>query len=113
MLGSLVNGYLTGGLAHRLTGLGVPASFQGIVITAIEQGQVPSGKGAAAAQQAYGPIVAKVIDAAYGAFHDGLSVSLLVSGAVILGAGLVAWITLRPGEAGGHALDHAAGHRQR
>jgi EmrB/QacA subfamily drug resistance transporter len=98
VLGSLVNGYLTGDLAHRLSGLGVPPSFQGIVITAIEQGQVPSGKGAAAAQQAYGPIVGRVIDAAYAAFHAGLSASLIVAGIVILAAALVARIALREGE---------------
>jgi EmrB/QacA subfamily drug resistance transporter len=96
VLGALVNGYLTTHLSHRLQHLGVPTSFQGIVITAVEQGQVPGGKSAAAAEKAYGPLVAKVIDAAYAAFHAGLSVSLIVAGVVILIAGLVAWLTLRP-----------------
>jgi hypothetical protein len=64
------------------------------VITAVETGQVPSGgKGASAAQQAYGPIVAKVIDAAYSAFHSGLSLALIVAGCVILASGLLAWLT--------------------
>ena len=37
--------------------------------------------------------MAKVISAAYGAFHTGLSISLIVAGGVILGSGLVAWFT--------------------
>ena len=96
VLGAIVNGHLAGDLAHRLSALGVPPAFQKIVITAVETGQVPSSAsgGAAKAQQAYGPIVAKVIDAAYGAFHTGLNVSLSISGITILAAGLVAWLAV-------------------
>ena len=49
---------------------------------------------AAAAEKAFGPIVAHVIDAAYGAFRTGLSISLVVAGVVILVSGLIAWVTL-------------------
>jgi hypothetical protein len=96
--GSLVNGHLTIDLTRRLADLGVPAGFRDVVITAVETGQVPKGGagGAAAAAQAFGPIVAKVIDAAYGAFRAGLTISLLLAGAVILVSGLVAWFTLAP-----------------
>jgi len=38
--------------------------------------------------------VGKVIDAAYGAFHTGLNVSLTVSGITILASGLVAWLAV-------------------
>jgi EmrB/QacA subfamily drug resistance transporter len=104
VLGSLFNGQLSVDLTRRLTHLGVPAPFRSIVITAVETGQVPSGgKGAAGAEQAYGPIVAKVISAAYGAFHTGLSVSLIVAGGVILASGIVAWFTF----AGPGALQEA------
>jgi EmrB/QacA subfamily drug resistance transporter len=96
VLGSLVNGQLAGGLAQRLSELGIPAAFRGVVINAVETGQVPSGSGAAGAANAYGPIVAKVISAAYDAFRSGLSISLVVAGVVILIAGLVAWLTLAP-----------------
>ena len=41
--------------------------------------------------------MAKVIDAAYGAFRSGLTISLVVAGIVILVSGLVAWVTLAPG----------------
>jgi predicted MFS family arabinose efflux permease len=94
VLGSLFNGRLTADLTTRLTHLGVPPAFRSIVIQAVETGQVPTGgKGTAGATQAYGPIVAKVINAAYGAFHTGLSISLIVASGVILGSGLVAWFT--------------------
>jgi EmrB/QacA subfamily drug resistance transporter len=99
VLGSLVNGHLTVGLSQRLAALGVPSAFRSIVINAVETGTVPSGGGggAAGAEQAYGPIVAKVINAAYSAFHEGLVISLTVAGIVILASGLVALFTLAPG----------------
>ena len=96
VLGSLLNGTLTVDLTRRLSELGVPAGFRTIVINAIETGQVPKGSGgAASAEKAFGPIVAHVIDAAYGAFRSGLSISLVVAGVVILASGLIAWVTLR------------------
>ena len=100
VLGSLVNGHLTVDLTRRLTQLGVPGGFRDVVINAVETGAVPKGGGgaAAAAQQAFGPIVAHVIDAAYGAFRSGLSVSLLISGVVMLVSAAVAWRTLMPAE---------------
>jgi EmrB/QacA subfamily drug resistance transporter len=95
VLGSLFNSQLTVDLTRRLTELGVPPAFRDVVITAVETGGVPSGgKGPASAEQQYGAIVAKVINAAYGAFHTGLSISLVVAGCVILGFGFVAWLTL-------------------
>ncbi len=97
VLGSLVNGHLTVELTRRLADLGVPPAFRSVVISAVETGQVPKGSGgAAAAAQAFGPIVAHVIDAAYSAFRNGLSISLLVAGAVMLASALIAWTTLFP-----------------
>ena len=100
VLGSLVNGHLTVDLTRRLSQLGVPGGFRDIVINAVETGQVPKGGGgaAAAARQAFGPIVAHVIDAAYGAFRSGLSISLLISGGVMLVSAAVAWRTLSPAD---------------
>ena len=100
VLGSLVNGHLTTDLATRLAHLGVPRAFQDVVITAVETGQVPRGsRGVAAAEQAFGPIVARVVDAAFGAFRTGLGISLTVAGAVILASGAIAWFTLAGGTA--------------
>jgi EmrB/QacA subfamily drug resistance transporter len=104
-LGSLVNGHLTTDLTHRLAQLGVPPAFRGIVIDAIETGKVPSGPGGlAAAKAAYGPIVERVIAAAFGAFHSGLDMALLVSGIAMIVSGIVAWATLAPSDRLGTAV---------
>jgi hypothetical protein len=84
-LGGLVNAHLTSDLSARLTQLGVPSGFQALVISAIEQGQVPSG-GDAGAAAAYGPIVNRVIHATYAAFREGLSQALLVSAVLMVAA---------------------------
>jgi EmrB/QacA subfamily drug resistance transporter len=93
-LGGLVNAHLTTGLTGRLNELDVPTGFQALVISAIEQGQVPSG-GDAAAAAAYGPIVNKVIHATYAAFREGLSQALLVSAVLMVGAAGFTAITTR------------------
>ena len=93
-LGSLFNAQLTTYLTHRLVELGVPDQFRSIVINAVETGQVAGG--GPGAEQQYGPIVAKVITAAYDAVHSGVSISLIVAGCVILASGLVAWFTFSP-----------------
>jgi hypothetical protein len=96
-LGSLFNGRLISLLTQRLTELGVPPAFRSVVLNAVVTGQVTSsGPGAAQAQKAYGPIVAKVIAAAYDALHSGLTISLFVAAGVILASGLVAWFTFLP-----------------
>lgn len=93
-LGALVNSHLTTDLTARLHTLGIPSAFQAIVIGAVETGGVPSGGTDTGATKAFGPIVAKVISAAYGAFRSGLEISLVVSGVVLLCASLVAFVTL-------------------
>lgn len=93
VLGALVNAHLTSDLSGRLGALGVPSGFQSIVIAAIEQGTVGGGGDAAAT---YGPIVERVIDAAYGAFRSGLSAALAVSAVLMLVATVVAAVTIEP-----------------
>jgi len=108
VLGALVNAHLTAGLAARLRVLGIPANFQAIVISAVETGSVPSGgSGSAAQQAAYGPIVEHVVQAAYGAFRDGLRVALLGSAALVLLAGAVTVATVhgRSGELAAEAAE--------
>lgn len=99
VLGALVNAHLTSDLGDRLRSLGIPPTFQSIVITAIETGTIPSGGNAPASASGYGAIVQKVIDAAYGAFHSGLETALLTSAALILAAGLLSAV------AAGRAVD--------
>ena len=91
ILGSLVYSQLHANLISRLNHLGIPASFQGQVISAIETGAVPKNTN-------YGPfehLVQEVIGAAYSSFKDGLNAALYLSAALALFAGLLALITLR------------------
>ena len=90
VLGSLLNGELTNGLNQRLVALGVPGNFRAIVIAAVETGSMPTGGSGNIAQveKAYGPLVLKVINAAYEAFHSGLSIALGVAGILMLVAAL-------------------------
>jgi EmrB/QacA subfamily drug resistance transporter len=91
ILGSLVYSQLHASLIAQLNHLGIPASFQGQVITAIETGAIPANTN-------YGPfekLVKEVIGAAYSAFHSGLHAALYLSAGLALAAGLLALITLR------------------
>jgi EmrB/QacA subfamily drug resistance transporter len=100
ILGALVNAQLRSSLTSGLRHLGIPVNFQSIVIHAIETGGVPpSGRtkgagGAAAAGQ--GSLVQQVIHAAYSAFYAGLHAALFLSAFLVLGAGLFAFVALRP-----------------
>lgn len=95
VLGSYLNGQLTSGLAAKLARLGVPPVFRQVVINAVETGGVPGGSGTKAAEAAYGPLVAKVVSAAYGAFHSGLTLSLIIAGALMLVFGLASAAAVR------------------
>jgi EmrB/QacA subfamily drug resistance transporter len=95
VLGALVNGHLTTSLVLRLKGLGIPSAFQAIVISAIEHGTAPSGGSDQGETKAFGPIVTKVINAAYDAFRAGVDLALLASGCAMFAAALIAALTLR------------------
>ena len=86
VLGSLLNGELTSNLSHRLKLLGIPANFRHIVISAVETGGMPTGGSGGIDQfeKAYGPLVLKVINAAYESFHNGLTIALIVAGVLML-----------------------------
>jgi predicted MFS family arabinose efflux permease len=92
VLGSLVYSQLHASLITQMNHLGVPQSFQGLVITAIETGQIPKNTGTYAG---FGKVVQEVIGAAYTAFHDGLHAALYLSAGLALAAGLLAFMTLR------------------
>jgi len=92
VLGSLVYSQLRSSLAAQMAHLGIPAGFQTLVTNALETGQIPRNT---AGYAAYGPLVAKVIGAAYTAFHNGLHAALYLSAGLMLAAGLLAAITLR------------------
>jgi len=90
ILGSLVYSQLRASLATQMTALGIPKVYQSLVANALETGQIP--------KNTYGDakIVKEVIDAAYSAFHNGLHAALYLSAGLVLAAGLLAAITLRP-----------------
>ena len=92
VLGSLVYSQLRTSLVTQMNHLGVPPSFRGLVVNAIETGQIPQNTNAYAN---YGKIVQEVIGAAYTAFGDGLRAALYLSAGLVILAGLLSFITLR------------------
>lgn len=93
ILGSLVNGNLSSYLSHKLNTLKIPSIFQLLVIHAIETGNIP--KNASAEEGVYGPLVNRVITAAYAAFRDGIHYALLLAGIMILISAVVSYAVIR------------------
>ncbi len=104
ILGSIVNGKLTGDLAARLKAIGIPPNFQSLVMHAIQTGGTASGGAATNAEHSKNAAVArianKVVSAAYDAFGSGLHEALVLSGCLILAGAVVAACTIhrKPGE---------------
>ena len=98
ILGALVNAQLRSSLTSRLHHLGIPDTFQSIVIKAVETGGVPSSgntKGAGGSEAAgEGKLVQEVIHAAYNAFYAGLHAALLVAAILVLVAGAFTFVML-------------------
>lgn len=105
VLGSLLNGQLTNGLGQKLALLGVPANLRDVVISAVETGSMPTGGsgGMAQIEKAYGPLVLKVVSAAYDAFHAGLSIALVVAGVLMLASAVVTAIGFRHEDSAGES----------
>jgi EmrB/QacA subfamily drug resistance transporter len=96
ILGALVFSRLNASLSGHLAALNVPASekaeivaFKPIIIQFIETGQANVSK-----YSSYGPIVDKVIGAAYASFGDGLHAAFYLSAGLVIFAGLLAAATL-------------------
>jgi MFS family permease len=103
VLGALVNAELQATLTSKLNRLGIPPNFQAVVIHAIETGTVPPAGTSVGAPPGEGSLVRQVIQAAYTAFQAGLHVALYVSAGLVLGAGILAAVTLAmPSTAAGH-----------
>jgi EmrB/QacA subfamily drug resistance transporter len=101
ILGALVFSQLNSSLTRNLLALNVPVGekaailgFKSTIISFIETGQAPTN------YSSYGPIVGKVISAAYASFGDGLHDALYLSAGLVLLAGLLAAATLRGREPG-------------
>jgi hypothetical protein len=94
VLGAVVNAELRATLVSKLNRLGVPANFQAIVINALETGGVPPSGKTVGAPPGQASLVRQVIQAAYAAFQAGLHVALYLSAGLVLGAGVLAALTL-------------------
>jgi EmrB/QacA subfamily drug resistance transporter len=98
ILGAIVNAKLTGQLGARLKAIGIPPSFQGLVLHAVTGGGIGNGGAASKAEHSTNAAVAKiateVVNAAYGAFGSGLHLALEISGALLLLGALVAALTI-------------------
>jgi len=95
VLGSIVNGQLTVNLVRRLTAIGIPKSFQSLVVSAVTTGAYQSeSKAATGKTPAITHIVNEVTSAAYGAFGRGLHLSLNIAGALLLASAVLALTTV-------------------
>jgi predicted MFS family arabinose efflux permease len=95
ILGSVVNGQLTTNLVHRLTAIGIPKAFQSDVITAVTTGSFNDQAKRFSSNKAIQEIINKVVSAAYGAFGNGLDISLTVAGSLMIVSAVVAAVTVR------------------
>ena len=114
VLGSIVYGQLTVNLVHKLTAIGIPKSYQSLVVSAVTTGTYQNGAHAAIAKNpAIAHIVNEVVSAAYGAFGRGLSISLEIAGGLLLISAILALLTIygrqvhlsRVSSEDGHLLD--------
>ncbi len=95
VLGSIVNGQLTVNLVRKLTAIGIPKSFQSLVVSAVTTGSYQGeAKAATAKNHAITHIVNEVVSAAYGAFGRGLNISLNIAGGLLLASAVLAVTTV-------------------
>jgi EmrB/QacA subfamily drug resistance transporter len=98
VLGAIVDSKLTGQLAARLKAIGIPPSFQNLVLHAVTGGGLGGGGAANKAEHskdaAIAKIATKVVNAAYEAFGAGLHLALEISGGLLLVGATVAVLTI-------------------
>lgn len=97
ILGAIVNAQLTTSLANKLQDLGLPDSFQSLVIYATTHGgNTPANVHVnASAVLAHPQLVQQITDAAYQAFGHGLTIALRLAGVILLAAASISIIMLR------------------
>jgi hypothetical protein len=93
-LGSIVNGQLTVNLVRRLTAIGIPKAYQSIVVSAVTTGAFEGQAKSAEKNHAIAQLVNEVVQAAYGAFGHGLSISLNIAGGLLLASSILAMTTV-------------------
>jgi predicted MFS family arabinose efflux permease len=93
VLGALVNAQLHSHIVSRMSALGIPKSFETVVINGVETGLVPSaGQTPKTGYEA--KLVNEVISAAYSAFEAGLHAALYLGAALALAAGIFSFVVL-------------------
>jgi EmrB/QacA subfamily drug resistance transporter len=123
VLGSIINGQLTVNLVRRLTAIGIPKAYQSLVVSAVTSGSYQEqAQTAATKNHAIAHIVHQVVSAAYGAFRQGLTLSLNIAGGLLLASTVLALATIygrrvhlqRVNSAEGHPLHvpPIAGHQR-
>jgi len=100
VLGALVDAQLKSGLASRMTQLHIPGVLQSFVIQAVEHGGSGAALGGAGAAS-QGGLLGQLYQAGFAAFGSALHEALYLSAALLVGAALLAAITLRRNPAPG------------
>jgi EmrB/QacA subfamily drug resistance transporter len=90
ILGGLVNRQLTTDLRHRLNAMHIPSFFQGSIIDSYEHGGTAKGGSLSGIKALFPSFIDRIYDAAYGAFHAGLVLALVISAILIAAAALLA-----------------------
>lgn len=97
VLGAVVDSKLTGELAVRLKALGIPPSFQSLVVSAVSNGGL-SSSAASKAEHSHtvhiADLATKVVHAAYAAFGSGLHLSFDIAGGLLVAGAVVAAATV-------------------
>jgi EmrB/QacA subfamily drug resistance transporter len=107
ILGAVINARLVNELGAKLTAIGVPSLFQGVIVHAVTGGGLPANASqaaaaspvAAAAASASPGLLDKVLEAATSAFGDGLHLALVIAAVMLLVGAAVSVVAGRAEEA--------------
>jgi MFS family permease len=96
ILGAILNAHLTSTLSARLSQSGVPTDFISLIIRAVTHGGGRVGPGGQTnAPPGFENLVHTAIQAAEEAFGLGLKLALLITALILIGAAIVAWLTIK------------------
>jgi EmrB/QacA subfamily drug resistance transporter len=105
VLGALVNAELKSGLITKMTQLHLPASLQGLIVQVLETGGGAGlalggsggghGGGGGGGRGSGGGLIGQLLRAGYSAFATALHIALYLSAGLLVGAALLAFVTLR------------------
>jgi EmrB/QacA subfamily drug resistance transporter len=104
ILGAVINDRIVHELGAKLSALGVPSSFMGIIIHDVTGGGLPANAAqavlanpaAAAAALLHPGILNQILDAATSAFGDALHVALVVAALTLIAGAIVSLVAVEP-----------------